>query len=135
MLFFKTKTKLSLVDDYIYLCRVHSYYHSCREVCDGGEYLSMYSKIVEMCDKLKKQYLQIFLRLKMLDMSFELLVDELEKFNEGNFAENKQNLMKHWQEYNKNLQNIQKIGEILPKKLQKLSLNPLEIKYILQNAI
>ncbi|MBQ8468462.1 MAG: hypothetical protein IJ542_01760 [Clostridia bacterium] len=135
MLFFKTKTKLSLIDDYIYISRVAAFYGCYMREENGQDYYKMYCQIVELCDKLKKQYMQVFLRLKMLDMSFEVLSDELQEMKEYDFAQNKQNLMKYWQEYHKNLQNLQNICELLPKKLQKLSLNPLEINYILQNAI
>ena len=133
MIFGKFKTKLSLVDDYIYICRVKSYYLRARDFCDDN-LQGLFDSIVRYCEQLKKQYYQVFLRLKMLDISFEMLNIGLENTKGVIVDESKTNDIEKLQKYQQNLQILKKMQQNLPKNLKKLAFNDYEIKFIVQSA-
>lgn len=132
MLIAKLKTKLSLVDDYIFIERVKCYYSICS--FDDVEIKDIFAKIVSFCNQLKKQYCQVFLRLKMLNLSYEILNRQLEQTKNVIFAEKTNDSLIEMQKLNKNLQILQTIQQNLPKNMKKLSLNSAEINFILQNV-
>jgi len=133
MFFSRLKTKLSLIDDYIYIWRVKCYYSHCDYFCDE-KLKEMFCGIVHYCEKIEKQYNKIFLRLKMLDFSFELLNKQLEQTKFVAFAKKPTTELVEVQKYQQNLQILKKIQQNLPKILKKLAFNDYEIGFIVQNA-
>lgn len=132
MLFFKLKQKLSLVDDYIYLYRIKQYYSEKKYLFDE-QIQELFGGIVGVSTDLLVLYERCFLRLKMLDDSFQVLKIQLDNTENIIFANNNLALNEEIANYKKNLQILSKIRENLPQKLKKLSLSDYEIGFILQN--
>ena len=129
---FKLKQKLSLVDDYIFIERAKTYYLT--KVFDDAEINTLFDKIAMLCERLERQYNQIFLRLKMMNLSYEILNKQLDQTKEIIFAEKRDDRLAEMQKCTKNLQILRQIQQNMPKNLQKLSLNRCEIKFIMQTV-
>ena len=132
MLFSRFKTKLSLIDDYIYITRACQYYNNIK---NSYKDLGMFfCGICEYGNQLLKLYEQAFLKLKMLDVPFEIVKSQLEASSDISNAEKCRNSIEELQKYRQNLQILQKIHQKLPQKLKKLSFNEVEINFILKNT-
>lgn len=128
----KLKQKLSLVDDYIFIERAKTYYLT--KVFDDAEINTLFDKIAMLCERLERQYNQIFLRLKMMNLSYEILNKQLAETKDIVLFEKRNSKLAEMQKCTKNLQILKQIQQNLPKNLQKLSLNRCEIKFILQTV-
>ena len=133
MLFSKIKTKLSLVDDYIFVKRIIQYYSFAKGRFDAQMY-ELFDGIVQYASKIEELLKECFLRLKMFDLSFEILNKQIEQTKNIIFAEKTLDIKQEIQKYHKNLQILKNMRQNLPQNLKKLSLNQSEINFILRES-
>lgn len=131
----KYKLKLSLIDDYIFvfnLQKTYGLFLECKKFCS---YIEILNSAVIICNETLNVYNKIFLRLKLMNHSLLLLNKQVNEQKIDGFAEKYNNSGAFIQHFKQNTQKLKHIIELLPKKLQKLSLNNIEIDYILQKLV
>jgi len=107
----KNKIKLSIIEDYIAVCQMESYL----------KYLNQYDQLEFKINKLKKQYEQVLFRIGGIDLSFQLL--------KQNIANDENKLLKINKE-NHFAQKFNFFEENLKVKMEKLHFNEFEINFI-----
>jgi len=127
---FKFRVKLSLIDDYIFICKVNNCYKnkSCLNDC-------FHKGIIELTDKLKTEYERIFFRLGYLNNSLSLLKEQISYsfFLDNAFFDDSESII--LEKTIKILQKLKNINENMVKKMKKLTFNKQEIDYVLQKII
>lgn len=134
MIFFKNKRKqeLNLLDDYIELNKLISVCKSALSRVElKGRLKDLFGNIYSSAVKLKSSYQKIFLRLKMIDISFKQLDEQLESsykyYSEFSSFDNELFFALE--------QKLRSIKENLIYNLKNLNLNTFEKNYILGGII
>ena len=131
----KYRLKLSLIDDYIFVLHLQKTYKVLLGKFEYHDYYDLIDAALKICQETIKTYDKVFLRLKLLNSSLILLNRQINETILSNFAENTNKRDEFLHIFKQNTQKIKIIIEKLPQKLQKLSLNPIEINYIVNHLI
>lgn len=127
---FKFRLKLSLIDDYIFICKVNNCYKS--KSCLSE---SLQNGIVELTQNLIIEYDRIFFRLGCLNSSLEVLKQQINYsycLDYAFFIDKEEIIL---EKTIKILQKIKNISENMVKKMKKLTFNKQEIDFVLQKLL
>ena len=131
----RTRLKLSLIDDYIFIVNLQKKYGDLLNDKNLDDYEIMITSFVDICNKMITMFEKVFLRLKLMDYSLLLLNRQINDTDVSYFAVKHNHDGDFLGNIKENTQKLKKIIEILPQKLQKLSLNSIEINYILDKSV
>ena len=129
----KSKLKLSLLDDYIKVIQINKICINLKLLSLTSDCRCIISKIIDISKGLLQAYDKLFFKFNLMDISLTILKRELQFDKIGQMIMNMDKLKKD--DYLIILDKIKDINTKLKQKLNDLSLNELEQRYIIEDLI
>ncbi len=129
----KEKLKLSLLDDYIQVIQVNKICVNLKFLSLNQDCQSIVSKILNISNGLLQAYDKLLFKFNLMNISLIVLKRELQFSYIDRLMFNEHTLKK--EDYNILLNKIKNINTRLKQKINDLSLNEIEQRYITQNLI
>ena len=129
----KEKLKLSLLDDYIQVIQVNKICVNLKFLSLNQDCQSIVSKILNISNGLLQAYDKLLCKFNLMNISLIVLKRELQFSYIDRLMFNEHTLKK--EDYNILLNKIKNINTRLKQKINDLSLNEIEQRYITQNLI
>ena len=123
----KNKVKLLLIEDYIELNRISLLCDNMNDDLKSKEEKLIFSDLLFLKNELLKVYEKVFFRFGLMDVSYLLLKKSLKTKQEANVKLLSSGELKNL------LFKLKLMVKTLELKLKKLSLNEIELNYIIQN--